>query len=97
MEVKTQYKPLDLVKDREIIASMPQHAIVLNHLVNIGSITDKDARDMYGITRLADVIYKLKKRRNPAVVIETVNETSPNRWGKNRTYARYVLKEVEYA
>jgi hypothetical protein len=94
MPVSTKYKPLDLVKDRELIASMPQPAIVLNHLVNIGSITDKDARDLYGITRLADVIYKLK-RRKPVVDIETVEEIGYNRWGKKIRYGRYVLKEIE--
>lgn len=66
---------------------MTQPEMVIEHLLMHGSITPKEADDCYGITRLADVIYKLKKR---GMSITTVIEHGENRFGKPVTWAKYV-------
>lgn len=40
---------------------MTQKELILRHMKEFGSITAWDALMKYGITRLADIIYKLKK------------------------------------
>lgn len=40
----------------------PQHAIVLAHLRNGYATTNLDAARMWKITRLGDVIFKLRKK-----------------------------------
>lgn len=69
---------------------MTQKDLVLMHLRNYGSMTSMDAIMEYGITRLADVVLKLKRDGHN---IQKVDETSTNRYGKAVRYARYRLVE----
>lgn len=69
---------------------MTQKEMVLEHLRSHGSITSMDAIMKYGITRLSDVILRLRRE---GYNIETINETSKNRYGKDTTYGRYQLSE----
>lgn len=48
---------------------MPQTVLVLAHLKSKGSITPREADKLYSITRLADVIFKLRKHHH---IISTI-------------------------
>ena len=61
----------------------------LGHLQKFGTIDDTQARDMYGIRRIAAVIHKLREKGNE---IETIDVTEDNRYGEPCTFARYHLK-----
>lgn len=69
---------------------MTQKDMVLEHLRANGSITSMDAIMQYGITRLSDVILKLRRE---GYDIETINETGKNRFGKATSYGRYKFSE----
>jgi hypothetical protein len=62
---------------------MTQSETVLNHLTNNRKITSIEAIGLYGITRLAAVIYKLKKQNHEI--------TSEMKEGVNAPYAEYRL------
>lgn len=51
-------------------------------------ITSKDAIDLFGCTRLASVIFSLKKKGHN---IECIRESVPTRYGRNVSVARYKL------
>lgn len=68
---------------------MTQKEMVLEYMADYGSITSLDAFREFGITRLADVIYKLK---NDGHNIVTTMETSKNRYGKAVSYGRYTFE-----
>lgn len=63
-----------------------QRTRILNHLRRYGSITQKEAYDLYGIERLASRIHDLKGGGN---IIRTSRETALNRYGEPTSYARY--------
>lgn len=63
-----------------------QKEIVLNHFLMHGSITSLEAINEYGITRLADVIFKLRKM---GFLIKTEMKTSKNRFGVPVSFAVY--------
>lgn len=60
---------------------------VLAHLRNYGKITSNEAFTWYGITRLAAVIFMLRKE---GYEIETVETTGKNRYGEDCRFATYV-------
>lgn len=62
---------------------------VKEHLLRFGSITSWDAINLYGETRLSDVIYKLRQR---GYDIRTIMCEFSDRYGNVGTYANYVLK-----
>ena len=68
---------------------MTQTQMILEHLKQHGSITQKDAMDNYGIMRLGARIWDLK---HDGYKIETERETSVNRYGEKTAYARYSLR-----
>lgn len=70
---------------------MPQTVLVLAHLKSKGSITPKEADKLYSITRLADVIFKLRKHHH---IISTITY-STNKFGRPCRYATYTLIEEE--
>ena len=90
-------RPLSFTaEERELIAMVPDTTKVRNHLLRYGSITDAEAREYYGISRLSAVIYKLRHKEHPYMDIQTVmyyDET--DRWGQPSQYGRYFLKSVE--
>jgi len=61
-----------------------QNQIVLNHLINHGSITQKQCWDMYRIERLSARIYDLKKRGKSITAIY-------HRLNNGCRYAEYTL------
>lgn len=67
---------------------MAQWQIVLDHMRKYGGITSNEAFVKYGITRLSDVIFKLRER---GYVIDTIPQSSKNRFGKKVHYALYKL------
>ena len=58
---------------------MTQQDAVLQYIKDFGEITQNDAYYNLGITRLADVIYKLKKK---GIKIVAVNSEVGTRYGK---------------
>ena len=70
---------------------MSQTVLVLAHLKSKGSITPKEADKLYSITRLADVIFKLRKHHH---IISTLTEGT-NKFNKPCRYATYTLIEEE--
>lgn len=63
---------------------------VMWHLRKFGSITPLDAIKDYGNTRLADTIFRLRKKGYNIVTYDLV---SYNRYGEKVTFANYVLEE----
>lgn len=61
-------------------------AKVLTHLKEKGSISVWEAFDLYGATRLSDIIFKLRKRYD----IETSLQEFTDRYGSTSTYAVYI-------
>lgn len=70
-----------------------QHTDILAHLQDEkrGSITSKEAIDLYGATRLSAIIFDLRKR---GYDIETHNMIGYTRYGDTCHYAKYVYKGV---
>ena len=66
-----------------------QQRQIMHHLFFLGEITQAEATERYGITRLADVIYKLRRRQG--FVIKDRTEHGLNRWGRKVVYAVYYL------
>ena len=69
-----------------------QNFMVRQHLIDFGSITPKEAWITYGIYRLSDVIFKLRKR---GMNIKTYMCDGENQFGHPCRYARYVLEEKD--
>ena len=61
---------------------------VLNHMKKYGAITSWDAIQFYGVTRLAGVIYKLKKD-GYEITTKTIRKKKGER---TVTFAEYRLK-----
>lgn len=62
--------------------------LIEEHLKSAGSITPSTAWRSYGVMRLADVIYRLKKR---GMEIDTETEVANDKFGNKVRYARYRL------
>jgi hypothetical protein len=62
--------------------------MVLNHLKEIDSITQKEANDLYGISRLSARVYDLKKM---GYNIGKTTEKVVNRYGNPIRVAKYYL------
>ena len=65
-----------------------QQLRVLNYMEQFGAITSLDAFKDLGVTRLAAVIFKLKKSGVP---IKKDMLVSTNRWGEEVRFARYSI------
>lgn len=68
---------------------MMQEVLVMDYLRNHDSITQKEAFEVLGVTRLAAVIWKLRHKRG--FVIADKVEHAINRYGKTCIYKRYYL------
>ena len=64
-----------------------QKDAILWHLANYGQITSWESIQQYGATRLADIIYKLRKE---GYHIEATIIKTKNRFGRNTSIAKYV-------
>lgn len=82
-EVKTNMS----IRDRKT-----QEFIVLKHLKTYGAITNIEAYEMHGITRLSNVIHAMRKK---GIEIETEKQEAINRYGYKTSYAVYKLKDKE--
>jgi len=80
-------------EDLAVMASTPQHVMVLNHLLRFGSITGDEARRYYGITRLPAKVWYLKTKYDPPVRIGSEDIEGKNRFGKTVYYSKYFLEE----
>lgn len=68
---------------------MTKTQAIKEHLLEHGSITSWDAINLYGETRLSDVIYKLRKKEYD---IRTIMVEFTDRYGNVGNYANYVYK-----
>jgi len=68
---------------------MSQKDIILSHLLDGKTITNLEAIDLYGITRISDIISKLRKEGYP---ISTIPEKTITRYGKEAEYGRYKMR-----
>ena len=69
-----------------------KHAdLILNHIKTHGSITSKEAFELFGCTRLSVRIFDLREK---GIAIKTENRTEKNRYGAITTYAVYKLEEA---
>lgn len=79
-------------EEKAILATIPDEGKIRNHLERYGSITQNEASALYGITRLASVIYRLRTKRYPLMDIVSVRETGKDRFNQEANYARYYFK-----
>jgi hypothetical protein len=61
-------------------------AMVLLHLQEKGSITSWEAIELYGATRLSDIIFKLRNKYD----IETIKRPFTDRYGNTSSYGVYI-------
>lgn len=61
---------------------------VYHHIKDNGSITSLEAIQLYGDTRLASTIFRIKKKGYP---IKTEDIITINRYGERRKVVRYSL------
>lgn len=72
---------------------MTQKDAIRNHLEEFGSITSWDAIECYGVTRLSDVIYRL--RRQDGLSISSELKTVKTRFGTHANVSIYrLIKKV---
>ena len=71
---------------------MNQTTAVLNHLEKKGSITSLEAIKLYGATRLADIIFRL---RGKGYDIKTHMCEGQTRYGDTCQYAKYVMRKTK--
>ena len=74
------------------MAETTQKERVIKYINEFGSISSLEAFRDLGVTRLADVIFKLKKS---GIAITTRTEKSINRYGEPVYFARYSFTEQE--
>lgn len=63
-------------------------ARVLVHLKEKGSITSWEAIELYGATRLSDIIFKLRRRYD----IDSVSHEFTDRFGTTSKFVTYVYR-----
>ena len=61
---------------------------VLEHLQKNNTITSMEAIDLYGATRLSDIIFNLRKK---GYIIETKMIDTIDRYGNPCHYGKYIL------
>lgn len=66
-----------------------QELLVMTHLREHGSITQKEAAELYGISRLSAVIFVLRHKRG--FIIHDKTEHGENRFGIKCHWSRYYL------
>lgn len=75
------------------MARLSQKDRIMIHLHDYGEITSWEAIKEYGITRLSDLIYKL---RNQGWNIENEWEHTKNRYGDKVKFVRYKLVKNDF-
>ena len=79
------------ITDVSVLSSIPDTTKVRNHLLVKGKITSWEAITMYGITRLADVIYRLRYKQEPLMDIKTRRIDGKDRFGQKSHWAEYYI------
>lgn len=69
---------------------MSQNQMILDYLEQNGSITQNEAFDQFGCTRLGARIWELKNERG--IKIGRTMEDGTNRFGVRTRYARYTIQ-----
>ena len=64
--------------------------LVLDHLEKYGTITSLEAIELYGATRLSDIIYRLRKRGHKIV---TEDMPFTDRFGTKSICGKYILND----
>ena len=82
-------------EEMNILRAIPDTGKIRNHLERYGNITSKEANDLYGITRLSSVIYRLRYKKEPLMEIISVHEMGKDRFDQNANYVRYYYKGVK--
>lgn len=70
---------------------MTQNDRILAHMVSAGGITQQEANELYGCTRLSARIYDLKHLGHR---IDRIWREAPNRYGEMTRFAQYVYRGV---
>ena len=71
---------------------MNKTTAVLDHMREHGSITQMEATELFGATRLGAIVFNLRRKGHD---IETVTMGTTDRYGHAVNYARYVLHQKE--
>ena len=71
---------------------MNKTTAVLDHMKEHGSITQMEAIELFGATRLSAIVFNLRRKGHD---IETVTMGTTDRYGHAVNYAKYVLHEKE--
>ena len=71
---------------------MNKTTAVLDHMKEHGSITQMEAIELFGATRLSAIIFNLRRKGHD---IETVTMGTTDRYGHAVNYAKYVLHQDE--
>jgi len=71
---------------------MTQKQAVLRYINDFGSISSMEAFSELGVTRLADVIYRIKKDGRE---VNSVTETIVNRYGVKVNFSRYNIPKSQ--
>lgn len=69
-----------------------QRRAILEHLREYGSITSKEAFELYGATRLSAIIFDFRRRK--LNIVTEMCETT-NRYGNKVRYAKYIYTQEE--
>ena len=72
-------------------AKATQRSEVLKYLIDNGTMTSKQAYEIFGAERLAAIVHYYRKHGH---LIETIDCSGKNRYGEVTNYAKY--KYVEY-
>lgn len=70
-----------------------QTSVVLDYLKNHGTLTSMEAFEMFGATRLAGIIYTLRRKGHD---IETIDCVGKNRYGGVCIFAKYKYHGQRY-
>lgn len=71
---------------------MNKTTAVLDHMREHGSITQMEATELFGATRLGAIVFNLRRKGHD---IETVTMGTTDRYGHAVNYAKYVLHQDE--
>jgi len=71
---------------------MNKTTAVLDHMREHGSITQMEATELFGATRLGAIVFNLRRKGHD---IETVTMGTTDRYGHAVNYAKYVLHQEE--
>ena len=74
-----------------MLATRGQTKAILEHLQKFGHITSMEAFEKYGATRLAAIIFVLRRE----YVIVTEDVVRKNRFGEVRTFGNYIYKGLK--